>query len=75
MGALKTSKMSKEDLKWQAESDATTMAEYQSIIDDKARMKRAIRVANDRAADLTKRANSMKAVAKMGGIRKSGRKR
>lgn len=52
------------DQKWQAESDAHTMAEYQQIINDKARMNRAIKVAKSQAADLTRRANAMQSVAK-----------
>lgn len=50
--------------KWQAESDAHTMAEYQQIISDKARMNRAIKVAKAQAANLSKRANAMQSVAK-----------
>ena len=48
-------KMSKQDLQWQAESDASTMARYQEIMSDKARMNRAIKEANRQAQDLTKR--------------------
>jgi len=58
------SKMSKDEQKWQAESDAETMARYQEIMSDKARMGRAIKVAKSRAADLTMRANAMQSVAK-----------
>lgn len=53
-----------DDQKWQAESDAMTMATYQEIVGDKARMNRAIKVAKTKAADLTKRANAMQNVAK-----------
>ena len=53
-----------ERLRWQAEDDATTMANYQEIINDKARMGRAIKVANQRAQDLQKRASAMQNVAK-----------
>lgn len=56
-------KMSKQDLQWQAESDASTMARYQEIISDKARMNRAIKEANKQASDLSKRANAMKNAA------------
>lgn len=59
-------KMSKQDLKWQAESDASTMATYQEILGDKARMNRAIKVAEQRAKDLSKRASAMQNVAKSG---------
>lgn len=57
-------KMSKQDQQWQAESDAHTMAQYQEIMSDRARMSRAIKVAQKQAQDLTRRANAMKTVAK-----------
>lgn len=57
-----------DELKWQAESDASTMATYQEIMGDPSRMKRAIKVAQDRARDLQKRA------ALMDGVANSGRK-
>jgi hypothetical protein len=60
----------KQELKWQAESDASTMATYQEIMNDKARMRRAINVAKTRAADLSKRASAMQSVAKTGTKRK-----
>lgn len=56
-------KLSKQDLQWQAESDARTMAQYQEIMSDKARMGRAIKEANKQASDLTKRASAMKSAA------------
>ena len=56
-------KLSKQDLQWQAESDARTMAQYQEIMSDKARMGRAIKEANKQASDLTKRASVMKSAA------------
>ena len=56
-------KVSNDSKKWQAESDASTMATYQEIINDKQRMQRAIKVAKDRAIDLNKRANAMQSVA------------
>ena len=52
-----------DELKWQAESDARTMAQYQEILQDKARMNRAIKEANKQVADLQKRTNAMKAAA------------
>lgn len=58
-----TQKLSKQDLQWQAESDANTMARYQEIINDKARMNRAIKEANKQTQDLTKRASAMKSAA------------
>ena len=57
-------KMSKQDQQWQAESDAHTMAQYQEIMSDKARMSRAIKVAQKQAQDLTRRANAMQTVAR-----------
>ncbi len=61
-----------QELQWQAESDASTMATYQEIMQDKARMNRAIKVARSKAADLSKRASAMQNVAKTkaGGRRK-----
>lgn len=61
---MSTLKISKEEQKWQAESDASTMAQYQEILADKARMNRAIKVAQQKAKDLTRRANAMQSVAK-----------
>ncbi len=55
---------SRDDLRWQAESDAQTMATYQEIMGDKTRMNRAIKVARSKAAALSKRANAMQSVAK-----------
>lgn len=59
-----------QELKWQAESDAQTMATYQEIMSDKARMNRAVKVARTKAADLSKRANAMQNVAKTSSKRK-----
>lgn len=67
--ALKTSK---QDLQWQAESDAHTMAQYQEILGDKARMNRAIKVAQQQAKDLNRRAVAMQNVAH---TKSSGRKK
>jgi hypothetical protein len=61
-----------EERKWQAESDAETMARYQEILSDKGRMNRAMKVAKQRAEDLTKRANAMQSVAK---FKNGGRKK
>ena len=59
----------KNELQWQAEDDARTMARYQEIISDKARLKRATTAARKETANLTKRANAMATTAK-GGRRK-----
>lgn len=53
----------KTEQQWQAESDAHTMAQYQEILGDKARMNRAIKVAKEQARDLNKRATAMQTVA------------
>ena len=52
------------DQQWQAESDAHTMAQYQEILSDKNRMNRAIKVAQQQAKDLAKRASAMQNVAR-----------
>ena len=67
----------KQEQQWQAEDDARTMANYQEILGDKARMNRAIRVAEKQAKDLTKRANAMQSVARTraNNNRTNGRKR
>lgn len=54
----------RDELRWQAESDAQIMASYQEIMEDKVGMNRAIKVAKSKAADLTKRASAMQSVAK-----------
>lgn len=59
-----------QELKWQAESDAQTMATYQEIMSDKARINRAVKVARTKAADLSKRASAMQNVAKTSSKRK-----
>ena len=53
-----------DEMKGQAESDASTMATYQEIMNDKARLNRAIKVAKAKAADLSKRASAMQNVAR-----------
>ena len=63
----------RDELRWQAESDAQTMASYQEIMGDKARMNRAIKVAKSKAADLTKRASAMQSVARTKATSSKGR--
>lgn len=53
----------RQEQQWQAESDARTLATYQEILADKARMGRAIKEANKQANNLTKRASLMKRAA------------
>lgn len=59
----------KEEKDWQARSDAQTMAEYQSILQDKARLNRAVKEAKRQASDLNKRASLM---SRIGNVRASG---
>lgn len=63
-----------EQQKWQAQDDAMTMARYQEILADKARLNRAVKVAKQQAADLNKRAAALSAVAKQDS-KKSSRKK
>ena len=65
----------KEELKWQAESDASTMARYQEILNDKPRLNRAIKEAQRQASDLTKRVDFMKRVSGMKSNKSSGKKK
>lgn len=53
----------KQELQWQAQDDAHVMARYQEIIQDKARMNRAIKEAKKQSADLQKRASAMQNAA------------
>lgn len=72
---MTNTKMSKQDLQWQAESDASTMARYQEIMQDKQRMNRAIKEASKQAQNLSKRATVMEKAASMkfGGPIRTGR--
>lgn len=56
-------KLSNDEKKWQAESDAETMARYEEIMSDSARRNAAIKAARERADDLNKRASAMSKVA------------
>lgn len=72
---------SKQEQQWQAESDANTMARYQEILGDRSRMNRAVKVARQQAADLSKRVDAMNKVAntktagKSTGTSRTGKKR
>ena len=57
------SKLSVDEKKWQAESDAETMARYEEIMSDSARRNAAIKAAKEEASELNKRANAMNKVA------------
>ena len=53
----------KQELQWQAEDDARTMARYQEIMSDTKRMNRAVKAAQQEANNLEKRVSAMKAAA------------
>ena len=53
----------KQQQDWMAESDAHTMAQYEEIVADPARMRRAVNAAKKQAAALSKSANTMQKVA------------
>ena len=55
-------KISSNELKWQAEEDARTLARYQEIMGDSGRKNRAMKEATRQANDLEKRLKNMRAV-------------
>lgn len=61
---MSTSKSARTEQQWQAESDAHTLAAYQEILGDKARMNRAVKEAKKQAKYLTNRANAMQSAAR-----------
>lgn len=52
-------KMSEEQLKWRAEEDARTLERYQEIINDKARLDRAMKAAKETVDNLQERAAAL----------------
>ena len=54
-------KISSNELKWQAEEDARTLARYQEIIGDSGRKNRAMKEVTRQANDLEKRLKTMRA--------------
>lgn len=62
--------MSAEQKRWQAESDAETMARYEEIMNDNTRRNAAIKVAKTRADELNKRASAMSRVANVSKTKK-----
>ena len=54
-------KISSNELKWQAEEDARSLARYQEIMGDSGRKNRAIKEATRQANDLEKRLKTMRA--------------
>lgn len=62
----KSVEISADEKRWRAEEDAETLARYQSIVEDKNRLREATKVAKQKATDLQRRANAMSKVAKKG---------
>lgn len=56
-------KISLEEKRWRAESDANTLAQYQEIMQDKNRRNAAIKAARQKADELSKRAKAMQYAA------------
>ena len=56
-------KMTAEDKRWRASSDAETMARYEEIMADPERKRLAVSAAKSMAADMNKRAAAMNRVA------------
>lgn len=52
-------KITEDELKWQAESDARIIEQYNEIINDKSRLDRAMKTAKKQVENLTERANAL----------------
>ena len=52
-------KMTEVELRWQAESDAIIIGQYNEIINDKPRLDRAMKAAKKQVENLTERANAL----------------
>ncbi len=52
-------KMTEDELRWQAESDAGIIEQYNAIINDKPRLDRAMKAAKKQVENLTERANAL----------------
>lgn len=63
INVMATIKMSADEKRWRAESDAETMARYQEIMQDTNRRNAAIKAARTKAAELSKRAQVMQYAA------------
>ena len=59
-------KLTAEQKRWRAESDAECMARYEEIMKNQQRRTAAVNFAKQRAAELTKSANTMTRVANGG---------
>lgn len=56
---MDTKKLSEDELKWQAEEDARTLENYQKLMNDKNRLKRALKVAEEKVDNLKERAQAL----------------
>lgn len=56
----------KQEKQWMAEDDARTMAKYQEIMGDKARVNRALKVAKQQAAEYNKKATALSRLVNTG---------
>lgn len=52
-------KLSEDELRWRAEEDARTLERYQEIINDKARLDRAMKAAKETVDNLQERAAAL----------------
>lgn len=52
-------KITEDELKWQAESDAGIIEQYNAIINDKPRLDRAMKAVKKQVENLTERANAL----------------
>ena len=59
--------MKQEELEWQAKSDADMLVRYQELLDDKARLRRALKQAKKEEELLNKRAKAMGKAAQTSG--------
>ena len=62
---MSEAQMKKQEEQWQAESDARMLAQYQELLDDKPRLKRALKQAKKEEENLNKRAKAMARAANM----------
>lgn len=51
--------MTEDELRWQAEDDARTLERYQEIVNDKARLDRAMKQAQKQVDNLKERADAL----------------
>lgn len=62
---MSDAQIKKQEEQWQAESDARMLAQYQELLDDKPRLRRALEQAKKEEERLSKRAAAMARATKM----------